>query len=657
MSVRSIAARSRATSLEYRLLVTIALVVSACSGGEGPTPPPTKPVDPLTPRFQRGLPPGWYGGTGRAGFYELGTDAGVRRGGTAAAYLRANTTPGAGDFSFIGQSISAVSYRGKRLRLSAWVRADSVAGDGGGLWMRIDAPTRTVAFDNMIVTNRAIRGTSSGWAEHAIVLDVPQQAVSITVGSLLAGTGTLRVDDARLEAVDPTVETTAQPQDGPPGTDSAATVDAALRLPATPVNLDFEGLPATESAWLATVARPFSTDAVGSGFDDLAELGTIVGNARVVGFGEATHGTREFFRMKHRAFEYLVERHGFTHFTIEATMPESRAVDRYVTRGEGDPARLLAGLYFWTWNTQEVLDLILWMRAYNVRVGEPKLRFFGFDMQAPQQSIDSVGAILSRLDPALGARARASMSCLTTARTQQGTYDVAQYQRTTTPAQRVTCGDSLQAVVSVVASARPGWAGRMSADDLDWLEQYVMLVRQWERLGQATTNSFASRDRAMADNLLWIASRQPSAKLFAWAHNAHVARRAPAMGANVAQVLGDAYRVFGFTFGTGSFNAVGSTGAAFTGLTSHTIAAVSTGSLESVFAAAGQPRLIFDARRITSGGDAAASLRVPVRMRSIGAVYAESLAGQYSESALLPQDYDGLIWFANSSPSVLLPFR
>ncbi|MFD7689892.1 hypothetical protein [Streptomyces sp. NPDC059781] len=36
-------------------------------------------------------------------------------------------------------------------------------------------------------------------------------------------------------------------------------------------------------------------------------LGRMVGDAGVVGLGEATHGSRDFFRMKHRVLRHLVE--------------------------------------------------------------------------------------------------------------------------------------------------------------------------------------------------------------------------------------------------------------------------------------------------------------------------------------------------------------
>src|SRR5512147_1133880 len=113
---------------------------------------------------------------------------------------------------------------------------------------------------------------------------------------------------------------------------------------------------AAAGEWLRGAAVPFGQIDPGDKLDDLEPLRQIVGNARIVSLGEATHGTREFFQMKHRILRFLVERMGFTAFAIEATWPEANRLDRYVRTGEGDPAVLLSGLYFWTWNTDEVLQ-------------------------------------------------------------------------------------------------------------------------------------------------------------------------------------------------------------------------------------------------------------------------------------------------------------
>ncbi len=143
--------------------------------------------------------------------------------------------------------------------------------------------------------------------------------------------------------------------------------------------------------WLKAKCLPFETPKAESGFADLAYLKVLVAGARVVELGEATHGTKEFFQMKHRILEYLVKEMGFNTFAIEATWPESNLLNDYVMTGQGDPARLLAGLYFWTWNTQEVLDMIRWMRRHNENPGSaPKVSFFGFDMQYPKMAMGNV---------------------------------------------------------------------------------------------------------------------------------------------------------------------------------------------------------------------------------------------------------------------------
>jgi erythromycin esterase-like protein len=151
--------------------------------------------------------------------------------------------------------------------------------------------------------------------------------------------------------------------------------------------------------WVRQNAIPLRTVDAGSGFDDMQPLDKVVGDARIVTLGEATHGTREFFQLKHRMVEYLATRKGFTIFSIEANMPEAYRLNKFVLKGEGDPKQLLKGMYFWTWNTEEVLDMILWMREFN-KSGKGRIEFTGFDMQTPTVPIQTVSDFLLMRDPA-----------------------------------------------------------------------------------------------------------------------------------------------------------------------------------------------------------------------------------------------------------------
>jgi erythromycin esterase-like protein len=134
--------------------------------------------------------------------------------------------------------------------------------------------------------------------------------------------------------------------------------------------------------WITANAVRLKTPEAGNGFADMQPLKKMIGNARVVSLGEATHGTREFFQLKHRMLEFLASEMGFTIFSIEANMPEAYRLNDYVLNGVGDPAKLLKGMYFWTWDTQEVLAMIEWMREFN-KSGKGRVQFTGFDMQTP----------------------------------------------------------------------------------------------------------------------------------------------------------------------------------------------------------------------------------------------------------------------------------
>src|SRR4051794_672155 len=79
-------------------------------------------------------------------------------------------------------------------------------------------------------------------------------------------------------------------------------------------------------------------------------------------------------------------------------MPEAFRLNDYVLRGEGDPKELLRGMYFWTWNTREVLDMILWMREFNAS-GKGRIEFLGFDMQEPRVAAGNVREFVARADP------------------------------------------------------------------------------------------------------------------------------------------------------------------------------------------------------------------------------------------------------------------
>jgi erythromycin esterase-like protein len=98
--------------------------------------------------------------------------------------------------------------------------------------------------------------------------------------------------------------------------------------------------------WLTEHANPLSSLTPGVPTEDMKPLGDVLRGTRIVGLGESTHGTSEFFRLKHRIVEFLVREAGFTTLAMEASQSAGHALNVYVARHRRPrtacrPARLL----------------------------------------------------------------------------------------------------------------------------------------------------------------------------------------------------------------------------------------------------------------------------------------------------------------------------
>jgi len=117
--------------------------------------------------------------------------------------------------------------------------------------------------------------------------------------------------------------------------------------------------------------------------EDLRWLDPLAGKS-VIGLGEATHGTSEFFNAKHRIFRYMVEKHGYKIFAFEADFGESLFINEAVQQGNPEEIEslMLSKMHFWTWRTREVKELLEWMCTYNQgKAEEDKVHYVGVDCQ------------------------------------------------------------------------------------------------------------------------------------------------------------------------------------------------------------------------------------------------------------------------------------
>lgn len=312
-------------------------------------------------------------------------------------------------------------------------------------------------------------------------------------------------------------------------------------------------------------AHPLRTAEPTGPMTDLRPFGRMVDGATIVGVGEATHGSHELFALKDRVLRYLVKEKGFRAFALEAPWSTGLKLDHYVQTGEGDPRAIMRAEFvraYRFWNTEEYVDLVQWMRAWNQRHPGDRVRFVGADLgYAGPNLLDTVEEYAASRDAALADRI---------ARLYDGLW----------PAPGQTPEEQMAAYVELpqgdrdklAADARTAYALLGAAGPGRDHTAYTWALRHAEAVVQTSTlyafdmatefaESMRYRDEQMAKNLLWWREVVADRVVYS-AHDNHVARVSSqpdlfpeTVGGVLDRELGAGYLPVGTSFERGSFNA------------------------------------------------------------------------------------------------------
>jgi erythromycin esterase len=216
------------------------------------------------------------------------------------------------------------------------------------------------------------------------------------------------------------------------------------------------------------------------------------------------------------------------------------------------------------------------------------------------------------------------------------------------PGNSVACQTKLQAVYDWLAQHQADYTAKSSAEEFSWaLHSSRVAVQDQDFI--AHNNSGLIRDPYMAENVTWILDQAgPDAKIVLWAHNDHVGisgEEHPFMGDYLRKQYGNQMVVFGFLFYQGSFNAGGTT---------FQVGAPPPNSYESLFHEVGLPRFFLDLRPVKPGAAASNWLLVPHPYRRIGGTYHPNVWQSGFDTAALARKFDVVIYFQDTSASLLL---
>jgi erythromycin esterase len=404
-------------------------------------------------------------------------------------------------------------------------------------------------------------------------------------------------------------------------------------------------------AWLKANAVSLASVEPGSPFHDLAPLRAMLSKARVVSLGEATHGTREFFKLKYRLIEYCVAELGFTIIAFEANYGSMLAVNDYVMHGNGDIADVIApGVGFDIYDTEEVLALVEWVRGWNLTHAR-KVQFHGLDMQSSPPATLHLLAYLERVAPELAA---ASQRILAPLASQFTFLSLSRLPAST----RERVSAQIKSVIDAFETERASWVARASESEWHLARQSAVVLEQFMRtiMVEDEMEGFGIRDRAMANTVdALLKAGGPSAKALLWAHNGHVKRsanfdfpggsyEAPTMGSFLHSMFGAEHVVIGFAFNQGAYrvaiDSIGNMGGRHFG-------PAPAGYVDAMLAATGVALFALDLTRVPSDGPVANWMAGKPRQRMLGNVL--SAPEHRTDFAADPRDNYDVIVFVESA--------
>ncbi|QDS36986.1 erythromycin esterase family protein [Brevibacillus brevis] len=309
--------------------------------------------------------------------------------------------------------------------------------------------------------------------------------------------------------------------------------------------------------WLELKSFLLNSAEPGTDLEDIEPLRDMIGSASIVGLGEANHGSREIFTMKHRIVEFLVMEMGFTTLVLEENWGNALELDHYVLTGEGNPSEYLMPLF----QTQEIVDMLEWMREYNADPeNEEKLRVVGMDVQNVSENVyDEIRQYIKEYKPDLLPRVDKKMKELA-----EVTKDLETYTSLPEAIQKKH-HEQAKEITKILEQNKKRLNGQ--SEEFSKIKQHAKVIEQFTGMyfnfSENPSEVFLRHDIAMFENAKW--AHEQLGKTIVWGHNGHIAKSnivpdvyPKLAGQHLLDHYGKKYVTIGTSFGKGDFNAYNS---------------------------------------------------------------------------------------------------
>ena len=272
---------------------------------------------------------------------------------------------------------------------------------------------------------------------------------------------------------------------------------------------------------VANAALPFGATG------DLDPLMDLIGDARYVLLGEASHGTSEFYTWRTELSKRLILEGQFSFIGVEGDWPDCYRVNRFVkgfTNSGTSAAEVLHAFDrwpTWMWANREVIALAEWLHDHNRHMpAEQQVGFYGLDVYSLWESMGAVVTYLDGVDPRFARAARQAYTCF-----EPYNEDAQEYARATAMVP-TSCEDEAVSVLRALRARAPEFS-QDGPEAFFNAEQNALVARgaelYYRTMVRGGPTSWNVRDHHMVDTLDRLMNHHGDhARAIVWAHNTHV---------------------------------------------------------------------------------------------------------------------------------------
>jgi erythromycin esterase len=271
--------------------------------------------------------------------------------------------------------------------------------------------------------------------------------------------------------------------------------------------------------------------------------------AKIFGFGEATHQGKEFFDLKAKFFKYLVETQDVKVFIMEDSYVSEAGINEWISGGKGNAETIANNFSIGFWHCKEVVNLFEWMKNYNRnKTKDEQIRFYGMDIQNVKKVNQEIRSLVKKYNIPLSEELLLEVDhCV---------------EKEVKYSEKTDWADIQIPKIKKINSILLDFRKEIKRENMEEFNSAIRALTYISSYTYYIQNHYSQdRDLLMFENAKWIIeNKSTNGKAFIWAHNEHInnkqagnysARNIYNLGRYLKEYYKNNYYSVGFDFGTG----------------------------------------------------------------------------------------------------------